>query len=57
MDIYQFIDETETIWRDIQKLDEKAPPECSAVIAIARRCLEELAYLCYEEKKNKVNPK
>lgn len=57
MDIYQFISETEIIWREIKKLDEKAPLDCSAVIAIARRCFEELAHVCYQYKLNEENPK
>lgn len=57
MDIYQFMAEIEKIWRDIKKLDEKAPLDCSAVIAIERHCFEELANICYHYKLYEEKPK
>lgn len=55
MDIFQFIDKVEDIWEEIEKLEAEAPRHCSAMIAIMRRCMEELGEYYYGDKQ--VKPK
>ena len=53
MDIYQFVDKVEGIWEEIENLEREAPPHCSVIIALLRRCTEELGNVYYDEQQRK----